>query len=60
MYVSYYSAGVPLLSYTAGNLAELGAFVAGEGMTTTSGKPITQHGNNFWGVEVHKHPNGQK
>ena len=20
----------------------------------------TQDGNNFWGVEVHKHPNGQK
>ncbi|HEX2273143.1 MAG TPA: hypothetical protein VHG90_04625 [Acidimicrobiales bacterium] len=29
-------------------------------MTTTSGKPVTQQGNNFWGVEVHKHPNGQK
>jgi hypothetical protein len=29
-------------------------------MMTTTGKPITEHGNNFWGVEVHQHPNGQK
>ena len=29
-------------------------------MTTTSGTSVTEHGNNFWGVEVHKHPNGQK
>ena len=35
-------------------------FIAGPGMTTTSGTPVTQPGDNSWGVEVHKHPNGQK
>ena len=29
------------------DLTEVGAFIA-------------EGGNNFWGVEVHKHPNGQK
>jgi PA domain/LVIVD repeat len=59
-YLSYYSGGFRVLSYAGGALVELGAFIAGEGMTTTSGTPVTQNGNNFWGVEVHKHPNGQK
>jgi hypothetical protein len=60
VYVSYYAGGFRVLSYAGGQLTELGAFIAGPGMTTTSGKAVTQHGNNFWGVEVHKHPNGQK
>ena len=60
-YVSYYSGGFRVVSYSsAGQMTEVGAFIAGPGMTTTSGRPVTQHGNNFWGVEVHKHPNGQK
>jgi hypothetical protein len=60
-YISYYSGGLRVLGYSAtGQMTEVGAFIAGPGMTTTSGKAVTQHGNNFWGVEVHKHPNGQK
>jgi hypothetical protein len=58
-YVSYYSGGFRVVSTAGGQITEKGAFIAGPGMTTTSGKAITQHGNNFWGVEVHKHPNGQ-
>jgi hypothetical protein len=61
VYVSYYSGGFRVLAYSnKGRLTEVGAFIAGPGMTTTSGKQVTQTGNNFWGVEVHKHPNGQK
>jgi hypothetical protein len=60
VYVSYYSGGFRVLSYSRKGLTEVGAFIAGPGMKTTSGKAVTQHGNNFWGVEVHKHPNGQK
>lgn len=59
-YLSYYSGGLRVLSYSRSGLAEVGAFIAGPGMRTTSGKAVTQTGNNFWGVEVHKHPNGQK
>ena len=50
-YISYYSGGLRVLKYrdAAGNpdLQEVGAYIA-------------EGGNNFWGVEVHKHPNGQK
>ena len=46
-YLSHYAGGFRVLSYGAGGLMEVGAF-------------IDQGGNNFWGVEVHKHPNGQK
>ncbi|MDP1846911.1 MAG: hypothetical protein Q8K79_03880, partial [Solirubrobacteraceae bacterium] len=50
-YISYYSGGLRVLKYrdAAGNpdLEEVGAH-------------IDAAGNNFWGVEVHKHPNGQK
>lgn len=60
VYVSYYSGGLRVLSYSDAGLVEVGAFIAGPGMTTTAGRPVTQTGNNFWGVEVHKHPNGQK
>jgi hypothetical protein len=60
VYVSYYSGGFRVLTYAGGDLQEVGTFIAGPGMTTTSGKALTEHGNNFWGVEVHKHPNGQK
>ncbi|HEX2063623.1 MAG TPA: PA domain-containing protein, partial [Acidimicrobiales bacterium] len=59
-YISYYSGGFRVLSYSKKGLAEVGAFIAGPGMKTTSGKAVTQTGNNFWGAEVHKHPNGQK
>jgi hypothetical protein len=59
-YLSYYAGGFRVLSYSGKGLTEVGAFIAGPGMTTTSGKAVTQTGNNFWGVEVHKHPNGQK
>jgi hypothetical protein len=50
-YVSYYTGGFRVLKYrdAGGNpdLIEVGAYIA-------------EGGNNFWGVEVHKHPNGQK
>ncbi len=38
----------------------MGAYIAGDSFTTTTGTAVAQHGNNFCGVEVHKHPNGQK
>ncbi len=47
VYVSYYTGGFRVLSYARGKLREVGKFIA-------------EGGNNFWGVEVHKHPNGQK
>ena len=50
-YISYYSGGLRVLKYrdAGGNpdLQEVGAHIDADG-------------NNFWGVEVHKHPNGQK
>jgi len=46
-YISYYAGGFRVVSYGAGGLKEVGRF-------------IDTGGNNFWGVEVHKHPNGQK
>jgi hypothetical protein len=46
-YISYYAAGFRVVSYEGGQLQEVGRF-------------IDEGGNNFWGVEVHKHPNGQK
>ena len=46
-YLSHYAGGFRVLKYGPGGLREVGAF-------------IHQGGNNFWGVEVHKHPNGQK
>lgn len=46
-YISYYAAGFRVLSYEGGQLTEVGHF-------------IDKGGNNFWGVEVHEHPNGQK
>ena len=47
-YISYYAAGLRVVRYSrATGLTEVGAFIA-------------PGGNNFWGVEVHKHPNGQK
>ena len=46
-YISYYAGGLRVVSYGAGGLKEVGRF-------------IDTGGNNFWGVEVHKHPNGQK
>ena len=46
-YISYYAGGFRVVSYGSGGLKEVGRF-------------IDEGGNNFWGVEVHKHPNGQK
>jgi hypothetical protein len=46
-YISYYAGGFRVVKYGAGGLTEVGRY-------------IDQGGNNFWGVEVHKHPNGQK
>lgn len=46
-YISYYGAGFRVVSYGAGGMREVGRY-------------IEEGGNNFWGVEVHKHPNGQK
>jgi hypothetical protein len=50
-YLSYYAGGFRVMKYrdAAGNpdLTEVGAYIA-------------PGGNNFWGVEVHKHPDGQK
>ena len=46
-YLSYYAAGFRVVKYGRNGLTEVGRF-------------IDEGGNNFWGVEVHKHPNGQK
>jgi hypothetical protein len=46
-YISYYAAGFRVVSYAGGQLEEVGRF-------------IDEGGNNFWGVEVHQHPNGEK
>ena len=46
-YLSHYAGGFRVVSYGAGGLTEVGRF-------------IDVGGNNFWGVEVHRHPNGQK
>jgi hypothetical protein len=46
-YISYYGAGFRVVKYGPGGITEVGRF-------------IDEGGNNFWGVEVHKHPNGQK
>jgi len=46
-YLSYYGAGFRVVKYGPTGLQEVGRY-------------IDEGGNNFWGVEVHKHPNGQK
>ncbi|MFE7844121.1 PA domain-containing protein [Microbacterium sp. NPDC057407] len=46
-YISYYAAGFRVLSYAGGQLTEVGHF-------------IDEGGNNFWGVEVHQHPDGEE
>lgn len=46
-YISYYAAGFRVLTYGPGGLTEVGHF-------------IDEGGNNFWGVEVHEHPDGEK
>ena len=50
-YVSYYSGGLRVLKYRDG---------AGNPDLQEVGAHIDPNGNNFWGIEVHKHPNGQK
>ena len=47
-YFSYYAGGFRVVSYSrAAGIREVGRYIA-------------EGGNNFWGVEVHKHPNGEK
>lgn len=46
-YISYYAAGFRVVSYGPGGLEEVGHY-------------IDEGGNNFWGVEVHQHPDGQQ
>ena len=47
-YLSYYAGGLRVLAYgRSSGLTEVGHY-------------IHPGGNNFWGVEVHKHPNGEK
>lgn len=46
-YISYYAAGFRVVTYGPDGLTEVGHF-------------IDEGGNNFWGVEVHEHPNGQE
>jgi hypothetical protein len=45
-YLSYYSGGFRVLKFNDKGMTEVGAF-------------IDDGGNDFWGVEVHEHPNGQ-
>lgn len=45
-YFSYYSGGFRVAEYGNDGITEVGAF-------------IDEGGNNFWGVEVHKHSDGQ-
>jgi hypothetical protein len=45
-YFSYYSGGFRVAEYDNRGIREVGAF-------------IDEGGNNFWGVEVHKHPDGR-
>ena len=47
-YVSHYALGMRVLSYDS------------NGKFTEVGKYVEPGGSNYWGVEVHKHPNGQK
>jgi hypothetical protein len=46
-YLSYYNAGLRVLDYSTGQLTQIGRF-------------IDQGGNNFWGVEWHRTPDGQR
>jgi hypothetical protein len=46
-YLSYYAAGLRIVSQGGRGLQEVGAF-------------IEEGGNNFWGVEVHQHPKAGK
>jgi hypothetical protein len=46
-YYAYYSGGFRVTKTSGAGLTEVGRY-------------IDAKGNNFWGVEVHKHPNGQK
>jgi hypothetical protein len=50
-YISYYAGGLRVLKYRDG---------AGNPDLQEVGAHIDPDGNNFWGIEVHKHPNGQK
>jgi hypothetical protein len=45
-YLAYYAAGLRVIEYDQHGIREVGAF-------------IDEGGNNFWGVEVHKHPDGR-
>jgi hypothetical protein len=57
-YISYYAGGLRVVKYGPSGMTEVGRFIDGTGDEHAGGE---EHGgNNFWGVEVHKHPNGQK
>ncbi len=53
-YLSHYAGGFRVVKYGRGGIKEVGKYIADGGDIADGG------GNNFWGVEVHKHPNGQK
>lgn len=46
-YLSYYSGGLRVIKYGRGGIREVGRFIA-------------KGGSNFWGVEVHRLPNGRR
>ena len=46
-YLSHYAGGLRVLRYGAAGMTEVGRY-------------IDSAGSNFWGVEVHKHPDGRK
>jgi hypothetical protein len=46
-YLSYYAGGFRVIKFGSTGIQEVGGYL----------DPL---GNDFWGVEVHKHPNGQK
>jgi hypothetical protein len=50
-YLSYYSGGFRVLKVVGSG---------GGAHLEEAGHYIDAGGNNFWGVQVHKHPNGQK
>jgi hypothetical protein len=46
-YFSYYAGGFRVVRFGPRGIREVGRYIA-------------RGGNNFWGVEVHRHPNGRK
>ena len=46
-YLSYYAGGLRVIRFGERGIREVGRY-------------ISRGGNNFWGVQVHRHPNGRK